>query len=238
MKTTIKTLVLLLGILIVLPAKAGYDPNIQRWIQLDPIGESGGINLYGFVGNNPVNYVDPLGLWWWDNGLIQVGGPQLLHDVFIGDNAGTGPLDPNSQGALSANAGYGFPPVYDANGNPLGNPASAVGGAVVGGVVDAASLLAGGGEAKGAIKCEKAAANWIWPQGKGVAKMLRQVEQRGWTPQQITEAIEKGQQFAAQNLVNPGNPAIRYVNPTTGQSVVVDTVTHEVIHVGGPGFKY
>jgi len=24
----------------------------------------------------------------------------------------------------------------------------------------------------------------------------------------------------------------------TGQSVVVDTVTNEVIHVGGPGFKY
>src|SRR5947209_3182044 len=39
-----------------------YDPNLQRWIQRDPIGEQGGINLYQFVGNNPVNLVDPYGL--------------------------------------------------------------------------------------------------------------------------------------------------------------------------------
>jgi uncharacterized protein RhaS with RHS repeats len=28
----------------------------------DPLGEAGGINLYGFVGNDPLNSVDPLGL--------------------------------------------------------------------------------------------------------------------------------------------------------------------------------
>jgi hypothetical protein len=42
------------------------------------------------------------------------------------------------------------------------------------------------------------------------------------------------------NAVNKatGAQATRYVHPTTGQSVVVDDVTGEVIHVGGPGFKY
>ena len=39
-----------------------YDPRLQRWLNRDPIGEEGGINLYGFVGNNPANEVDPFGL--------------------------------------------------------------------------------------------------------------------------------------------------------------------------------
>lgn len=39
-----------------------YDPNLQRWLNEDPLGESGGINLYGFVGNNPLSLIDPWGL--------------------------------------------------------------------------------------------------------------------------------------------------------------------------------
>ena len=39
-----------------------YDPNNQRWLNRDPLQEKGGLNLYGFVGNNSVNYVDQTGL--------------------------------------------------------------------------------------------------------------------------------------------------------------------------------
>jgi RHS repeat-associated protein len=39
-----------------------YNSFTRRWISRDPIGEAGGINLYGYVGGNPVMYVDPLGL--------------------------------------------------------------------------------------------------------------------------------------------------------------------------------
>jgi len=39
-----------------------YNPNLARWISRDPIAERGGINLYGYVFNNPISLIDPLGL--------------------------------------------------------------------------------------------------------------------------------------------------------------------------------
>ena len=39
-----------------------YDPDTARWLSRDPIGEAGGMNIYGYVGDNPVNWIDLLGL--------------------------------------------------------------------------------------------------------------------------------------------------------------------------------
>ena len=39
-----------------------YDSNLRRFLQPDPIGYLGGLNLYTYVRNSPVNFVDPLGL--------------------------------------------------------------------------------------------------------------------------------------------------------------------------------
>jgi uncharacterized protein RhaS with RHS repeats len=39
-----------------------YDPDTGRWLSRDPIEEAGGLNLYAYAGNNPVNFIDPIGL--------------------------------------------------------------------------------------------------------------------------------------------------------------------------------
>lgn len=39
-----------------------YDPVTGRWPSRDPIEERGGVNLYGFIGNNPFSSIDILGL--------------------------------------------------------------------------------------------------------------------------------------------------------------------------------
>jgi hypothetical protein len=57
-------------------ALAVYDPSTGRWLQRDPIGEAGGLNLYGFVGNSPLNRVDPFGM-----------------DYYFGGNPGESLLD-------------------------------------------------------------------------------------------------------------------------------------------------
>jgi RHS repeat-associated protein len=43
-----------------------YSTTLGRFLQTDPIRfRAGDINLYRYVANNPVNLVDPLGLFWW-----------------------------------------------------------------------------------------------------------------------------------------------------------------------------
>jgi len=45
-----------------------YSADLGRWLNRDPIGERGGLNLYGFVRNDSVDRFDKLGLasWVWD----------------------------------------------------------------------------------------------------------------------------------------------------------------------------
>lgn len=85
--------------------------------------------------------------------------------------------------------------------------------------------------AKGASKLVEGARYPLSPKIQG------QLAKRGWTTEAIDEAVQSGKQIRAVNKATE-NPATRYIHPNTGQSVVIDDLTGQVIHVGGPGFKY
>jgi len=46
--------------LLMYPARP-YDPSTGRFLCRDPLEEEGGFNLYAFVGNDPLDYIDPFG---------------------------------------------------------------------------------------------------------------------------------------------------------------------------------
>jgi len=66
-----------------------YSPTLMRWLNRDPIEERGGLNLYGFCGNNTISRFDGLGqnvtlttgnrnaLWW------QIGNRFLHQEICV-----------------------------------------------------------------------------------------------------------------------------------------------------------
>jgi len=53
-----------------------YDPEVARWMSRDPLGMINGPNLYEYVLDNPMLYIDPLGLTcreWLDAGIAVAG---------------------------------------------------------------------------------------------------------------------------------------------------------------------
>ncbi len=39
-----------------------YNPALGKWLSRDPLGENAGLSLYTYTENNPISFVDPLGL--------------------------------------------------------------------------------------------------------------------------------------------------------------------------------
>ena len=82
-----------------------YDPETGRWLSKDPIGLSGGLNLYAFCGNTPIFLVDAFGLNWWD--ATKRFGSDAINGYVRGDFI----EDPNLANSIGAIAA-GFTPIW------------------------------------------------------------------------------------------------------------------------------
>jgi len=112
-----------------------YDPELGRFMEPDLIGFADGLNLYAYVGGNPVNLIDPLGLFQTGSTGLDLGSPnsssgarsiaevRALNDIFNFENT-VGPVTPE-KAALFAQLteAFGNLVVAGTGGSLVGNPA-------------------------------------------------------------------------------------------------------------------
>ncbi len=104
-----------------------YRPMYQRFIAQDPLDFAGGDrNLYAYVGNNPVNWKDPFGLFWWVVPIAPGGGLPVYYALHFSDDPMTNGSLPDSPGIYmlpGLSCGYLFCVVPDDEFNKdLSNP--------------------------------------------------------------------------------------------------------------------
>jgi RHS repeat-associated protein len=75
---------------VVLYEYRGYDVRTGRWLGRDPIGERGGIHIFGFVANLPVEQIDRLGLLSTEGHLTDLVADDCTLSLIVGHMRGTG----------------------------------------------------------------------------------------------------------------------------------------------------
>ena len=216
-----------------------YDPIAGRFLSVDPVPASPeSFNRYWYANNNPYRFTDPDGRMVCDG----IGGrcQDMLRDL---EKKGKFPLqnESNTKPSSSGCDADECKEYQQLNHGILRKQGEALEEAGIYAAKEGAMLYGGGlfGRMAGRIGrfFGLGGAKWTLGSGKSATKWANQMAKRGWNERQIGEALStKG--IPARNAVNLGNPATRHVHPETGQSVVIDNRTNEVIHVGGENFDY
>jgi RHS repeat-associated protein len=155
-----------------------YRPDLALWLNRDPLGEEGGIRLYGYVLNDPVNYWDPYGL------------AEIITNMsngtttFIDDNGNSTTYPSNNQVTGNSKEGaenpYESSDVYPVDGPYKKNPKAFGPNAILKTDDERGRWIHGGGS-----KCEDPTAprqGWCPTHGctrmqnKDVAKLVQQVK--------------------------------------------------------------
>ncbi|WP_321372504.1 RHS repeat-associated core domain-containing protein [uncultured Desulfuromusa sp.] len=107
-----------------------YDPGTGRYTQVDPIGLMGGINFFDYTGDDPINYIDEMGLFRFSkaalsgtppgsrNLLPSLGGAGMALNIML-DLVNLGPYHEHGfyEDGTHDDVGYFGP---DSQGNPRG----------------------------------------------------------------------------------------------------------------------